>query len=194
MKTLAILAFAPMLALGACGGNDTAMTNSNADNMMATDLGTEANLADNAMMADAMMSPSQTFVNAVGASDYFEVEAGKLAQEKATAAPLKQFGAMMVEQHNTSTQKLMAAAGKATPAIVPNPALTAEQEANLSALRAAEGTAFDTLYKTQQIAAHEMALSLVQGYATSGDVPELKTFATDAGKLIQAHLTKIQDM
>ncbi|WBY07703.1 DUF4142 domain-containing protein [Sphingomonas sp. 7/4-4] len=187
-----ILGLAPALALAACGGNQTTTTNATttADNVSALDVPA----ADNMAMADAALSPAQKFANDVGASDYYEIEAGKLAQEKAQAKGLKDFGKMMVEHHTASTDKLKAAGAKASPAITPNPTLTVEQEANLSALRAADGAAFDAAYKAQQIAAHEKALAAVKDYAATGDVPELKKFAGDAEKIVQAHLTKIKGL
>lgn len=190
-----ILGLVPALALAACGGNESTTTNiTTADNISAMDVPADANMADNMAMADAALSPAQKFANDVGASDYYEVEAGKLAQEKAQAKGLKDFGKLMVEHHTASTDKLKAAGAKASPAITPNPALTAEQEANLAALRAAEGAAFDAAYKTQQVAAHEKALAAVKAYAATGDVPELKKFASDAEKIVEAHLKKIRGL
>lgn len=189
-----ILGLAPALALAACGGNETATTNTITDNISAMDVPADANMADNMAMADAALSPAQKFANDVGASDYYEIEAGKLAQEKAQAKGLKDFGKLMVEHHTASTDKLKAAGAKASPAITPNPALTAEQEANLAALRAADGAAFDAAYKTQQVAAHEKALAAVKAYAATGDVPELKKFASDAEKIVEAHLKKIESL
>jgi len=193
MKYHLLLGLAPALALAACGGNDTATTNAAmADNMSGMDMPADANAAGDAMAT--AVSPAQKFANDVGASDWFEIEAGKLAQEKAHDQKFKDFGKMMVEHHTASTDKLKTAGAKATPAITPNPALNAEQEANLAALRSADGAAFDTAYKAQQIAAHEKALTAVKGYAASGDVPELKKFAGDAEKVVQAHLTKIKGL
>jgi putative membrane protein len=192
-----VLGITSALALSACGTSETNTTTTNTlvtDNYTGMDANTDANMADNALMTDEAATPGQKFANEVGASDYYEVEAGKLAQDKAQDQKFKDFGKMMVEHHNASTEKLKAAAAKATPAIIPNPALTAEQETNLSALRDAEGAAFDTLYKTQQIAAHEKALATVKAYAATGDVPSLKTFAGEAEKVVSAHLTKIKGL
>lgn len=196
MKThYLILGLAPALALAACGGNDTKTTNTAmADNMTGMDMSADTNAAENAQMADAMLSPAQKFANTVGASDWYEVEAGKLAQDKAHDQKFKDFGKMMVEHHTASTDKLKAAGAKASPAIVPNAALSVEQEANLEALRQADDAAFDALYKTQQVAAHEKALAAVKDYAATGDVAALKAFANDAEKVVQAHLTKIKSL
>lgn len=190
---LIALGLVSALALGACSSN-TDNTTSNVDNMgMASPMPTENADAGNAMVG-VPASPGQAFADTVGASDWYEIEAGKLAQEKATAQPFKDFGAMMVKHHTESTEKLKAAGAKANPAITPNPALTAEQEANLEALRAATDANFDALYKTQQIAAHEKTLAAVKDYAANGDVAELKQFAAEATKVVQTHLDKIKSL
>ncbi|WP_404334046.1 DUF4142 domain-containing protein [Sphingomonas sp. MMS12-HWE2-04] len=196
MKTkYMVLGLAPALALAACGGHDdTTTTTTNTVDMTNAGLATgadEDNVADNAL-ATAEVSPAQDFANKVGASDYFEVEAGKIAQDKSKNAKIKAFGAMIVKDHTASTDKLKAAAGGLNPAIVPNPVLDAQAEADLAALRNAKDEEFDALFKKQQIAAHEKALTLLQGYAATGDVDAFKTFATDVSKVVQAHLTEIK--
>ncbi|MCD2322679.1 DUF4142 domain-containing protein [Sphingomonas sp. IC-56] len=200
MKKILTLGLLPALALAACNGgtteNGTANTSDTgvANAGLATDTMTPGNEADNALMTGEAATPSQKFANDVGASDFFEIQSGKMAQEKAQNQALKDFGGMIVQHHTESTQKLTAAGAKAEPAIVPNPALNAEQEANLAALEKAEGAAFDTLFKQQQAIAHEKALTLLKGYESSGDVAALKTFAADAQKVVQSHLTKIKSL
>ncbi|HEX8303211.1 DUF4142 domain-containing protein [Sphingomonas sp.] len=195
MKLIA-LSLAPIFALGACAGGGDA-GNTTAGNTTVTDTAMPAEngmMGGNAMQTGMPASPGQAFADTAGASDWYEIEAGKLAQEKATTPALKDFGQMMVKGHTASTEKLKAAGAKANPAITPNPALTAEQEANLAALRAAEGTAFDAAYKMQQVAAHEKTLAAVKDYAEGGDVPELKAFAAEMSKVVKMHLDKIKGM
>lgn len=184
------LGLAPAFALGACGGGGT-NTTTTVDNIVGTDSMAPINdvEADNGTAA-VLPSAAQAFADAAGASDYYEVEAGKLAQDKATTQELKAFGEMMVTAHTDSTAKLKAAAAKADPPVTPNPTLNAEQEANLATLRQATGAEFDKAYKTQQVAAHEKALAAMKDYAANGEVPSLKTFAADTVKVVQAHLEK----
>lgn len=184
MKINLTIASALALALAACGSQEDPAEPVADDTTAAAEPAAE--------MPDP--STPQGFVDMAASSDMYEIEAGKLAQEQGKSQAVKDFGAMMVKDHTASTDKLKAAGAKASPAITPNPVLTAEQEANLSALRAADGAAFDAAYKTQQVAAHEKALALVKDYAASGDVPELKKFASDAEKIVQAHLTKIKGL
>lgn len=195
MKRYTTLALTlPALALLAgCGGNtdtSTTVTNQGAMTEIVTDT---PNGTDNSTIATPAMT-GMGFANAAASTDAYEIAAGKLASDKATSPALKDFGKMMVQHHTKSTADLKAAAGKATPAIVPDATLDAEQTANLEALRKASGTEFDTLYRTQQIAAHQKALAAMEGYAATGDVPELKSFASSTASVVQAHLEKIQGM
>jgi putative membrane protein len=188
------LGLGPAFALGACGGttNETVTTVDNvvsSDSMTSSNMA-DANMADGNMAAEAMPATGQAFADTAAASDAYEIAAGKLAQQKATAQALKDFGGMMVTAHTDSTAKLKAAAAKASPAITPDPALTAEQQANLGTLRQATGADFDSAYKAQQVAAHQKTLAAMQGYADAGDVPSLKAFAADTSKVVQMHLDK----
>ncbi|MBO9714278.1 DUF4142 domain-containing protein [Sphingomonas sp.] len=178
------------LALSACGSKtDTETTATNSGSV--TDISTDTdNGTENATVAVPAMS-GQEFADAAASTDAYEIEAGKLAEQKATDQKLKDFGKMMVDNHTTSTAKLKAAAGKADPAITPNPKLDPEQSGNLEALRAATGADFDALYKQQQVAAHQKALAAMKGYGETGSVPQLKDFASDTASIVQTHLDKI---
>lgn len=74
------------------------------------------------------------------------------------------------------------------PALVPDPALTPEQQGRLDALNAASGAAFDTAYIAEQRSAHEATLAVLRDYAANGASPPLKTFATDLVPTVTAHL------
>ncbi len=192
------LGLGPAFALGACGGSGEQVTT--VDNVIASDTIIPENSIDANAVATlnedsgAVVMTGQTFADAAGASDAFEVAAGKLAAQKATAPGLKDFGAMMVTAHTESTAKLKAAGAKAEPAIVPSAKLSAEQEANLATLRDTTGADFDTAYKAQQVVAHEKTLAAVQDYAKNGTVPQLKAFAAEIAPVVQRHLDKIRGL
>jgi putative membrane protein len=194
MKKLALTL--PALALlAACGSNtdtDTVTTNTGTVTEISTDTanGIDGGL-DNASVATPAMS-GQQFADTAAASDAYEIEAGKLAQQKATRQDLKDFGAMMVRHHTDSTAKLKTAAGRISPAIVPSPTLSAKQQQDLDMLRSANGADFDTAYRNQQVVAHQMALATLEGYQVSGDVAELKAWAAETSPVVREHLDTIQ--
>lgn len=201
-KHLLILGAAPIFALAACGGNSNGgtdvmnsgdiLSNVPAGETTGENAGAMNDMDGNAMAAASMTG--QDFANTVAASDAYEIAAGKLAQQKATTADLKSFGKQMVEDHTKSTAMLKTAAGKASPAITPAPAMTDEQQANLKTLESATGTQFDTAYKSQQVVAHRKALDAVQAYTKGGDVAPLRDFAKDAEPVISKHYDMIKGL
>lgn len=185
MRTRLFLTAAATLALAACsGGNDTAEAD-----RAAADTAT-ASADSSAPAAPAAMNP-QGFVDAASASDMFEIEAGKLAQSMGKSQGVKDFGAMMVKDHTKSSADLKAAAGQSEGVTVA-PRLTAKQQSDLDALKAA-GDSFDRTYKNQQIAAHTQALSLLQGQASGGTGP-LKDFAAKTAPVVEGHLGEARQL
>ena len=195
-KSIALFALPAFALLASCGGNkadvDTNTTVTNTSTI--TDISTETG---NGTMNQTVAVPAMTgqaFADMASGSDAYEIAAGKLAASKATTKALKDFGTMMVKGHTHSTEKLKEAAKNASPAIVPAGVMTAEQKANLATLESATGADFDAAYNGQQVAAHTQALAGIQGYAASGDVPSLKTWAVNTAPVVQMHLEKIQGM
>ena len=187
MKLKFMLAASAALALGACGSSEDAT----APDAMATESGAMADANAAAAAADASLpTDAQGFVDMASASDMYEVEAGKLAQDMGKAQAVKDFGEMMETDHTKSTADLKAAAAKADGVTV-NPQLTPKQQSDLDALKNA-GDNFDSVYKTQQLAAHQQALSLLQNYASAGDQQALKDFASNTATVVQTHLEHAQ--
>jgi putative membrane protein len=145
--------------------------------------------ADTAAATPApMANPDQEFANAAAASDAFEIQSSQVAQEKASTAKVKTFAAQMIKAHTDSTAKLKTAASAATPAITPEPQLTAAQQQKLDGLKAKSGADFDKAYIQAQVDAHEMTLAKLRTYAATGAVPSLKSFAAELVPIVTAHL------
>jgi len=138
--------------------------------------------------------PRQDFADTVAASDAFEIASARLAAEKASTPEIKAYAQKMIEAHNTSTEKLKKEAGALTPAIKPDPVLSLEQQKKLDELGKLSGAEFERAYVADQIAAHEKALEVVQAYSADGDEPKLKTFATDAVKMVSDHLAEARKL
>lgn len=187
------LTLAGALALGACAqsADDTATSKATATATTAdAGAGAEAAATTDTTASGEAAAPAE-FVNAAAASDMFEIESGRLAQEKASSQAVKDFGAMLVREHTQSTADLKAAAGEANTPVAPK--MTAKQQADLSALRAANDD-FDGLYKTQQIAAHQQALALLQAQANAGAAGPLKAFAAKTAPVVEKHLAQAREL
>lgn len=101
---------------------------------------------------------------------------------------MRNFANVIISDHTQLGQQVGAAAAAAH-LPPPSPTLLPPQQAALDQLRAAgAGYSFDQAYQQAQIQAHQQAIGLMQNYATSGDVPVLRTTASQAIPMMQRHL------
>lgn len=182
MKHAAIIGISALaLALAGCGKKDEAEPQATAQgDVVTTDTESTTPAPE--------LSAGQAFANAAAASDAFEIEASKLAAQKAQSAKIKNFAVTMIAAHTQSTAKLKTAADGATPPIMPDPALNAVQQQTLDALNAKSGADFDTAFAKAQVDAHHLTLDALKAYAATGDVPTLKAFASEMVPTVTKHL------
>ncbi|MDG2535221.1 DUF4142 domain-containing protein [Sphingomonas sp. HITSZ_GF] len=180
---------AAALALAGCGSKtetttDTTTVTANSDGTMA-----------NEMAMVPATSAGQTFANAAAASDAFEIATSQLADAQGASAKTKKFAADMIKAHTESTAKLKAAASAATPAIVPDATLTAEQQQVLDSLKGVKGADFDKAYATAQVDAHQKTLDALKANAGDNAVPQsLRDFATKLIPTVTAHLNMAKSL
>ena len=115
-----------------------------------------------------------------------EVQAGRLAQNKASSEDVKRFAAHMVEDHGKmlDEQKAMAKSGGVQLPKQPSK----EQQAALKKLEGVSGEKFDRAYVDQMVKDHEKALKLVQDTAKNAKDPQLKQAAEKAAPEVKQHL------
>ncbi len=185
------------LALVACGHKTEQQADAAANTVEATaDMAGAKieNVVEEAKMAVTPTPSAQDFVNSAAKSDAFEIAAAKLAQAKAASADVKAFAAEMIKAHTESTTKIKAAAAKASPALTPDPALTKDQEEDLADLGKLSGAKFDEDYIDGQVEAHKSALLLMQAFGKDGDVPSLKTAASEISPIVEHHLSEARKL
>ena len=137
-----------------------------------------------------LMAPG--FLAQAGSANQWEIESSQLALQASTNPAVRNYANMLIADHTRLGLAVGAAAASAglTP---PPPALLPPQQAMLDQLRAAGSSPnFDLAYQQAQISAHQQAIQLMQNYATSGDVPALRTVASQAIPAMQMHLQQAQ--
>lgn len=128
---------------------------------------------------------TSAFVQNAARSDMYEIQAANLAQQKSQSPQIKDFAQMMVKDHTMTSQKVKAA----LPAGVTAPtSLDKRRQGLLDDLKNSAAGEFDKRYATQQVNAHQEALTLMQGYAKRGDNAQLKQLAAQTVPMIQMHL------
>jgi putative membrane protein len=126
------------------------------------------------------------FVEDASAKGVAEVEAGKLAQEKGTAADVKSFADMMVKDHTAANAKLKSIADAKKLEVSDSAELADKAKAMILELRSTKS--FDQAYANNQVKAHEATIELFEKEASEGKDAELKAFATDTLPKLKAHL------
>jgi putative membrane protein len=130
------------------------------------------------------------FVDNLAQGNAYEIQAAKIAEQKATAPDVKAFAHMMVIQHTAlgnQAKTVIIKAGKTAPVT-----LDQRHKGLLDNLRAAGPSDFDKTYMDQQVAAHQETLNLINGYSQNGDDADLKAFAAQTAPKVQDHLDKAQ--
>jgi putative membrane protein len=132
------------------------------------------------------------FLVHAGSANQYEIAASQLALQASANPGVRNLASVIIADHMAMGQQVAGAASSAGLA-PPPPTLLPPDQAMLDQLRAAgTGISFDMAYQQQQIAAHQQAIQMMQNYATSGDVPALRTVAAEAIPVMQKHLAMAQ--
>lgn len=134
------------------------------------------------------------FVEKAAASDMFEIEAGRIALDRATNPEVKAFAQMMVDGHTKTTADLKAAIAASGLMITPPATLPDDKSTALADLRSVDAAGFDKAYMDGQVDAHQATLNLMSRYAQDGDSPQIKGAAAAMLPIIQQHLDRARTL
>ena len=168
------------VAVGACAG-DTARN----DDSYATP-GTAGTAGTTGTGVDA------EFVREQMAMGHAEVELGRLAQQKAAHADVKEFGAMMVRDHQAAGDELKQAAAQA-PEQNANPDHGEHQEF-IEELRGLSGREFDRKYMDRMVEDHEKGVRELERKAEGDANPQVKQWATKTLPKMREHLERAKSI
>ncbi len=135
-------------------------------------------------------SPDQSFYKKAAEGGISEVELGKLAQEKGQSQAVKNFGAMMVQDHTAANEKLKAVASSKGIDLPSSSGMS--QMATKGKLEVLSGDTFDKSYIKSMVSDHEEDIREFETEAHSGQDPEAKAFAAATLPTLKAHLKKIR--
>jgi putative membrane protein len=191
-QTAFALALGAVTVLGACNKGDNA-----ADTTMAADTSMSAGMGSSTSMnAPAALTDAGIFAMLASANQG-EIDAGKLAESKATSAAVKSFAHDMVTAHTTMLNDGDALAK--TLNITPDPSVAdsikAMNQSTGAALgSAAKGPAFDSAYVNAQVTGHQYVLDMIKRAETAAQNADLKAALTATEPKVQQHLDRIKDI
>jgi len=141
-----------------------------------------------------LTSSTKGFVQSAAMGDMYEIEASKIALQRARADDVKMFAQMMIDVHMQTSDNLKAALMRTSTGIALPASLDSRHQGLIDDLKGAKSDDFDTRYIAQQQNAHNEALILMRGYAKDGDNPEIKMFAEMTMPKVQMHIDMLKSL
>jgi putative membrane protein len=184
--SLAIIIALSVLAFQSCknGGKDSKESADSANNTKDT----SHNAA--ATGGIAVDKDDAKFVTTAANDGMAEVNAGKMAQEKATSTRVKNFAAMMVTDHTRAGDELAALAKAKNITLPATPDADAKKKAD--DLSKKTGKDFDKAYVDAMVDGHEKAVKLFTDASQSLKDSTLKAFAVKTLPTLKMHLDSIK--
>jgi len=139
--------------------------------------------------AMAAASLDTAFVGKVSQGGRFEVEAGKLAQDKATSPDVKAFATKDVDDHvqvNTELKTIADAEG-----IALAPVLNHKFRRQLKSLGAKSGADFDLAYVDAMAKIHAKDEAIFAKEAQDSADPQWKAFASKTDGIVKGHINDL---
>lgn len=134
------------------------------------------------------------FIPAMAMSDMYEIKAGEIAARRSKNAEVKALAAMLIADHTASSAKLKGLAPAAAPDVAIPTALDERRQGMLDNLTSASDADFDRVFLTQQEAAHNEALTLLNGFKDNTDAPPLAALAGEVIPKVTMHRDHAQDL
>jgi putative membrane protein len=144
--------------------------------------------------ADASMTTAadRAFVHKVGLGGMFEVDAGKLAQEKGVSQDVKDFGANEVKDHDEVNDGLKSVADSMGIAVPEH--RDAKFQKMYDSLSAKSGEAFDQAYIQGMIKLHDGDEALFVKESKTTKNPDMQAFAAKSAKIVKGHIDTLHEI
>lgn len=182
MKKLAIpVLFAATMLFTACDNS----ANSNADKM-------NDSISDQNKETATVDNTDQNFAEKAALGGMMEVEAGKIAVEKATNPEVKAFGQRMIDDHskiNDALKSLASSKNMTLPTMMSD-----SQQKDLNDLREKSASDFDKAYVKMMVDDHKDDVDDFQKAVDKLNDMDLKNFAINTLPTLQKHLASIQEI
>ncbi|MDX5436751.1 MAG: DUF4142 domain-containing protein [Pontibacter sp.] len=146
----------------------------------------EANeeMAEGMEMEDQIEEQSE-FLTKAASGGMMEVELGKLAQQKGQMKEVKDFGTMMVNDHQKVNQELKAHAARLN--IMLPDSMGEKHMEHVKELRKKTGAEFDKAYMDLMVSDHKEDVEMFENAAKDLEDPQLKTFVSNTVTTLRQH-------
>jgi putative membrane protein len=134
----------------------------------------------------------KAFIMKAAQANMAEIEAGKLAAEKAGTDSVKMFAQMMITDHTTALNDLGELAKKANVTLPAEP--DPEHKMMKERLMKLNGSSFDAAYMKAQVTDHEKTIGLLQSQMNNATDQSVKDYAAKYLPKVKMHYQMAQDL
>jgi putative membrane protein len=182
-----------------CSDNNTHGTETTTDSTTST---TTMNTDSSRMNSDsATAKTTYTNTTPLGKSDsmfvmeaamggMMEVQAGNLAQQQAMNQRVKDFGAMMVQDHSQANNELKSLASSKG-LMIPD-SLSSDKQKHVDAMKKMNGKSFDSHYISMMLDDHKKDVKKFEDESKNAKDADLRNWAGKTLPTLQKHLDSIQ--
>ena len=142
----------------------------------------------------AVTTSTEGFVKMAAISDIYELEAARIALQRASHQEVKDFTHRMVSDHTGTTEQLKSTLQVLGNPVVPPQQLDERHQTMLDDLNGAAQEDFDHRYIAQQHAAHSAAITLFKTYRDRGEAQPLRDMCAQALPILENHLRMVERM
>jgi putative membrane protein len=139
----------------------------------------------------ALSADDRKFVTQAAQGGMFEVRSSRLALEKNTSAPTRDFAQMMLDDHGKANRDLERLVSKKGGTLADE--LDAEHQARIDELSRLEGREFERKYHDAQVKAHDQAIRLFERCSRECDDQDLRAFANRLLPKLRDHRKHLDD-
>ncbi|MFD1187104.1 DUF4142 domain-containing protein [Pontibacter rugosus] len=147
--------------------------------------------AEGTAMEDQMTNLSD-FMTKAASSNMLEIQAGQLAQQKGQMQEVKDYGQMMVTDHQKASDKMMQLAQQKN-VVLPDSMSQAHMD-KMQELRDKTGRDFDQAYMDLMVSSHEETISLFEDASNNLEDAEVKSFASSTLPTLRQHLDRAKQI
>ena len=141
--------------------------------------------------ATTVSSGDRKFIEKAAQGGLAEVQLGKLAADKASAAEVKQFGQRMVDDHGKANDQLKALA--TSKGVNVSTELDRSTRREMDKLSKLSGAAFDREYMKHMVADHKKDVSEFKSEAKRAKDADVRQFAASTLPTLEQHLSLAQE-
>lgn len=160
--------------------------NKGADDTVEHAMDENEEMLDQAGDAANMENNDTDFAVEAANSGLTEVQVGEIAQQKAVDQRVKDFAAMMVQDHTQANEELKALAASKNITLPTAPG--EDHLESISSLNETSGAEFDKEYMGLMVDEHQKAVDLFEEAAENSEDAEIRAFASQKLPALQKHL------